>query len=69
MQKTNIAFVFSTKSYFAFPKNIRLSSTYYFSTKIPNKSELQQIAFDFQDSMNLYKTIFFFGYRYYSSIK
>ena len=43
------------------PKNIRLNSTHYCVTKIPNKQELQQIAFnhsadiDFQDFMNLHK--------------
>ena len=42
-------------------KNIRLYSTHYFVMKIPNKKELQQIAFnhssnnDFQDFLNLYK--------------
>ena len=42
-------------------KNIELNSTYYFIMKIPNKQELQQIAFnhssdiDFKDFMNLYK--------------
>ena len=36
--------------------------------KIPNKQELQQIVFnhssdiDFQDFMDLYKTLFLFGY-------
>ena len=49
-----------TQSYFAIPKNIRLNSTHYFVMKIPNKRELQQIAFnhssnfDFQDFMNLH---------------
>ena len=44
-----------------FQKNIRLNSTHYFVIKIPNKGELQQIAFnyssdiDFQDFMNFYK--------------
>ena len=44
-----------------FQKNIRLNSTRYFVIKIPNKGELQQIAFnyssdiDFQDFMNFYK--------------
>ena len=43
------------------PINIRLNCTHYFIMKIPNKQELQQIAFnhssdiDFQDFMNLYK--------------
>ena len=42
-------------------KNIRLNSTQYFVIKIPNKIELQQIAFnhssdiEFQGFMNLYK--------------
>ena len=60
-RKLIISFVFITQSYFAVPKNIRLNSTYYFIMKIPNKQELQQIAFnhssdiDFKDFMNLYK--------------
>ena len=50
------------KFYFAVPKNIRLNSICYFIIKIPNKQELQPIAFnysldiDFRDFMNLYKT-------------
>ena len=46
---------------FPAPKNIRLNSTHYFAMKIPNRRELQQIAFnhssdiDFQDFMDLYK--------------
>ena len=43
-RKLNIYFVFITQSYFAVPKNIRLNSTHYFITKIPNNQELQQIA-------------------------
>ena len=48
----NISFVFITQSFFA---------THYFIMKIPNKRELQKIAFnhssdiDFQVFMNLYK--------------
>ena len=45
-RKLNISIVFITKSYFAVPKNIRLSSTYYFIMKVLNKRELQQIAFN-----------------------
>ena len=43
------------------PKKIKLNATHYFVIKIPNKRELQQIAFnhssdiDFNDFMNLYK--------------
>ena len=60
-RRLNISLVFITQSYFAFPKNIRQNSTHYFVMKIPNKRELQQIAFNhssdigFQDFMNLYK--------------
>ena len=50
-----------TQTYFAVPKNIRLNSVHYFIIKIPNKQELQEIAFnhssdiDFKGFMNLYK--------------
>ena len=60
-RKLNTSLVFIMQSYFALPKNIRLNSTQYFIVKIPNKRELQQVAFnhssniDFQDFMNLYK--------------
>ena len=60
-RKLNISLVFITQSYVAVPKSIRLNSTHYFVMKIPNKRELQQIAFnhspdiDFQDFMNFYK--------------
>ena len=59
-RKINIS-VFVTQSSFAVPKNVRLNSTHYFVMKIPNKRELQKIAFnhssdiDFKDFMNLYK--------------
>ena len=71
--KLNISLVFIMQSYFVVPKNIILNSTHYFVIKIPNKKELQQIAFnhsldiDFRDFMNLYKKCTekpysFFGY-------
>ena len=62
-RKLNISLVFITQSYFAVPKNIRLNSTHYFVMKIPNKRELQQIAFnhssdiDFKDFMNIYNNL------------
>ena len=43
------------------PRTIRVNSVHYFIMKIPNKSELQQIAFNhssdihFKDFRNLYK--------------
>ena len=49
-RKLNISLVFITKSYFAV---IRLNSMPYFNLKIPNKLELQHIAF--KDFINLYK--------------
>ena len=59
-RKLNISIAFITESYFAVSKNIRRNSAHYFIMKIPNKQELQQIAFnhssdiDFKDFMNLY---------------
>ena len=60
-KKLNISLVFIIQFYFVVPKSIILNSTNYFVMKIPNKRELQQIAFnhlldiDFQNFMNLYK--------------
>ena len=59
-RKPNTLFVFITKSYFPVPKNNKLNYTHYFIVKIPNKGELQQIAFsptsdaDFEEFLNLY---------------
>ena len=58
LSKLNISLVFITQSYFAVPKNVRLSCTLCFVMKTPNKRELQQITvnqssdIDFKD---LYK--------------
>ena len=71
--KLYISLDFVTHFYFAVPKIIRLNSAHYIVMKIPNKRELQQIAFNhlsdinFQDFMNLYKICAakpysFFGY-------
>ena len=55
-RKLDISLFFVAKSYFAVPKYIRLNSTHCFVVKIPNKREIQQIAFnDSSDFMNLYK--------------
>ena len=59
-RKLNISLVFISLSYFKVPKTTRLNVTHYFIMKIPNKRELQQIAFnhlpdtDFKDFMKLY---------------
>ena len=60
-KKLNISIVFITQSYSKVPKDVRLNSTDFFIMKIPNKTELQQIALnhssdiDFKDFMNIYK--------------
>ena len=72
----NISLVFITQSNFKVPKYVRLNTTLFFVMKIPNKQELQQIAFnhssdiDFKDFMNLYKKCtakpyIFFSYYYH----
>ena len=43
-RKLNISLVCVTQSYFKVPKDIRLNTTHFFISKIPNKRELQQIA-------------------------
>ena len=59
--KLNISIGFITQSHFKVPKDVRLNSTHFFITKIPNKRELQQIALnhssdiDFKDFVNVYK--------------
>ena len=45
-RKLNISLVFITQSYLKVPKDVRLNSTHFFIMKIPNKRELQQIAFN-----------------------
>ena len=42
--KLNISLVFITQSYFPVPKDVRLNTSHFFVTKIPNKRELQQIV-------------------------
>ena len=61
-QKINISLVFIiTQSYFKTPKDVRLNTTHFFITKIPNKRELQQIALNHsldistKDFINIHK--------------
>ena len=60
-RKLNISIVFITQSYFKVPKDVRLNSTHFFITRIPNKRQLQQIALnhssdiDFKDFIKIYK--------------
>ena len=39
-RKLNISLVFITQLYFKVPKDIRVNTTHFFITKIPNKREL-----------------------------
>ena len=59
-RKLNISLVFNTQPYFKVPKDVRLNTSH-FIMKMPNKRELQQIAFNhsfdisFKDFINVYK--------------
>ena len=44
----NISLVFITQSYFKVPKNVRLSSTHFFTMKTSNKRKIQQINLSLQ---------------------
>ena len=50
-RKLNIS-VFITQSYFKVPKDVRLNTSDFFITKIPNKRELQQIAINHSSDIN-----------------
>ena len=60
-RKLNILLVFISQSYFKVPKTMRLYATHCFIMKIPDKTELQQIApnhssdIECKDSMRLCK--------------
>ena len=60
-RKLNISLVFITQSYFKAPKDVRLNTSHFFISKIPNKSELQQIAINHssdistKDFTNIYR--------------
>ena len=43
-RKLNISIVFVTQSFFKVAKEVRLNTAHFFIMKIPNKSELPQIA-------------------------
>ena len=60
-RKIGVSIVFIIQSYFKVPKNVRSNSIHFFVMKIPNKTELQQVALnyssdvDFQDFIKIYK--------------
>ena len=51
-RKLNISLVFITQSYFKVLKDVRLNTTQFFISKIPNKRELQQIAINHSSDIN-----------------
>ena len=51
-RKLNISLVFITQSYFKVPKDVKLNTSHFFITKIPNKRELQQIAINHSSDIN-----------------
>ena len=51
-RKLNISFVFITQSYFKVSKGVRLNTSHIFTSKIPNKRELQQIAINHSSEIN-----------------
>ena len=60
-RKLNISLVFTAQSYFKVPKDVRLNTSHFFTTKIPNKRELREIAIHHssdistKDFTNIYK--------------
>ena len=53
-RKLNIYLVFITQSYFKVPKDVRLNTSHFFMSKIPNKRELQQIAINHSSDIITY---------------
>ena len=60
-RKLNISLVLITQSYFKVPKDVRLNTTYFFISRIPNKREPQQIVLNHssdistKDFKNIYR--------------
>ena len=52
-RKVNILPTFITQSFFIVQKSIRLNSTNYFILNIPNKGQLQHIAFNHSSDINI----------------
>ena len=51
--KLNIYIVFITQSYFKVPKDVRLNTTHFLISKIPNRRELKQIAINIHQILAL----------------
>ena len=58
-RKLNISIVFITQSYFKVPKEVRLNSTHFFITRIPNRASTNCfksfICIDVKDFIKIYK--------------
>ena len=50
--KINISLVLIIQSYFKVPKEVRLNTTQFFISKIPNKREIQQIALNYSSDIS-----------------
>ena len=63
--------VFITQSYFKVPKDIRINTTHFFITKVPNKRELQEIAINHssnvttKDFINIYRKCIVESYSFF----
>ena len=51
-RKLNISLVFITQSYFKVPKDVRLNTSHFFISKIPNEREVKQIAINHSPDIN-----------------
>ena len=74
----NIPLVFIKQSYFSVPGKVRLISTHYFITNIPNKWEFYQVASNHSSNIDFllnifikryWKTVLFFSDWYYLCIR
>ena len=52
-RKLHISLVFVTQSYFKVAKDVRLNTTYFFISKIPNKRETKQIAINHSSDISI----------------
>ena len=50
--KINISLVLIIQSYFKVPKEVRLNTTQFFISKIPDKREIQQIALNYSSDIS-----------------
>ena len=55
-RKLNISLVFITQSYFKVAKDVRLNTSHFFISKIPNKKELQQITINHSSDISTHQT-------------